>query len=88
MIDQKNHAPRRYFVDGQGHRVLIGLSQAETTEFEALDLSTVGAGAAAVNGTLHAEDIRWVELYFKHEEAWRTWLAQSRAEQTRSFSLY
>jgi len=40
MIDQRHNAPRRYFVDAQGRRVLIGLSlEEETAEFEALDLS-------------------------------------------------
>ena len=38
MIDQKHNAPRRYFVDAQGHRVLIGLSLEETAEFEALEV--------------------------------------------------
>ncbi len=37
MIDQSTMRPRRYFVDAQGHRVLIGLSFEETAEFEALD---------------------------------------------------
>lgn len=36
MIDQRRNAPRRYFVDAQGRRVLIGLSLQETAEFEAL----------------------------------------------------
>lgn len=39
MIDQRRNAPRRYFVDAQGRRVLIGLSLQQTAEFEALDLS-------------------------------------------------
>ncbi|UWU67648.1 hypothetical protein [Bradyrhizobium sp. NC92] len=84
MTDQRHNAPRRYFVDAQGHRVLIGLSAGETAEFEALDLasdetgqfaSEVGARAgAAANG-----EVRWLELYSKHERAWRAWIAQSQA---------
>ena len=35
--DFKN-APRRYFVDGYGRRVLVGLTFEETFEFEALEV--------------------------------------------------
>jgi hypothetical protein len=86
MIDQRHNAPRRYFVDAQGHRVLIGLSLQETAEFEALDVAAetpqivtetyMGKGAAAV------DDVRWLELYSKHEGAWRVWIARSHAERT------
>lgn len=84
MIDQRRNAPRRYFVDAQGHRVLIGLSLAETAEFEALDLSpnqTVQIGAETGESE-EAGEVRWRELYSKHEEAWRAWMAQSQAERT------
>ncbi|MBR0930993.1 MULTISPECIES: hypothetical protein [Bradyrhizobium] len=86
MIDQRHNAPRRYFVDAQGHRVLIGLSLQETAEFEALDVAAetpqivtetyMGKGAAAV------DDVRWLELYSKHEGAWRVWIARSHAART------
>ncbi|AWL99634.1 hypothetical protein [Bradyrhizobium amphicarpaeae] len=87
MIDQRHNAPRRYFVDGQGHRVLIGLSLEETAEFEALDVAEtetpqvvtetgMGQRAAAV------DDVRWLELYSKHEGAWRVWIARSQTERT------
>ncbi|MBB4379921.1 hypothetical protein GGD61_004596 [Bradyrhizobium sp. SBR1B] len=76
MIDQRQNAPRRYFVDAQGHRVLIGLSLEETAEFEALDLAskeTVQIVAETRAGTRAAavDDVRWLELYSKHEGAWR-----------------
>jgi len=87
MIDQRHNAPRRYFVDARGHRVLIGLSLGETAEFEALDVAVaqtlqivaetgMGKGAAAV------DDVRWLELYSKHEGAWRVWIARNQAERT------
>ncbi len=83
MIDQRHNAPRRYFVDAQGHRVLIGLSLEETTEFEALDLAptdTVQVVAEAGLGRVAAvDDVRWLELYSKHDGAWRAWIAQSQA---------
>ena len=37
MTSPRDHSPRRYFVDDNGHRVLIGLAVEETFEFEALD---------------------------------------------------
>ncbi|MET4221660.1 hypothetical protein ACVW1A_004214 [Bradyrhizobium sp. LB1.3] len=85
MIDQGRNAPRRYFVDRQGHRVLIGLSLDETAEFEALDLPSMNADHSVIeHGSAEAVatgEIRWLELYSKHEGAWRVWIAQSRAEQ-------
>ena len=83
MIDQRHNAPRRYFVDAQGHRVLIGLSLQETAEFEALDLAlteTVQIAAETGKGTGAVDDVRWLELYSKHEGAWRAWIARSQAE--------
>ncbi|MCK1740429.1 hypothetical protein IVA80_06000 [Bradyrhizobium sp. 139] len=86
MIDQRRNAPRRYFVDQQGRRVLIGLSLDETAEFEELDLPSMNAHPVVEHdvsgGTVAAGEIRWLELYSKHEGAWRVWMAQSRAEQT------
>lgn len=92
MIDQRHNAPRRYFVDAQGHRVLIGLSLEETAEFEALDVAVtetlqitaetgMGKEAAAV------DDVRWLELYSKHEGAWRVWMAQSQAKPTQDLGF-
>jgi hypothetical protein len=85
MIDQadKHHAPRRYFVDPHGHRVLIGLSFEETMEFEELDGALVlGEGhdtTAAAGGAMRR--MRWLQIYEKHDTAWKAWIAQSRAEQ-------
>lgn len=92
MIDQRRNAPRRYFVDAQGHRVLIGLSLAETAEFEALDLSSketaqIGTKIGASEGAAAVGDVRWLELYSKHEEAWRVWMARSQTERTQDLSF-
>ena len=89
MIDQtdKHHAPRRYFVDAHGQRVLIGLSFEETREFESLDGAlvlgeghgmTAGSGAGEPGATRRS---RWLEIYEKHDVAWKAWIAQSRAKQ-------
>jgi hypothetical protein len=86
MTDLRNNAPRRYFVDAGGRRVLIGLTLDETFEFERLD-SPPGAGLA--NGDIVCGESvlrqivgeqRWLELYAKHEGAWKAWMAQNRAE--------
>lgn len=89
MTDLRNNAPRRYFVDACGRRVLIGLTFEETFEFERLDSQladsqVVGEGAL----WLVAGERRWQELYTKHEGAWKAWIAQNRAEQAGGFSLY
>lgn len=92
MIDQRRNAPRRYFVDAQGYRVLIGLSLAETAEFEALGPSSkeavqIVAEIRAGEGAAAADEVRWLELYSKHEEAWRAWIAQSQAGRERDLSF-
>lgn len=66
--------PRRYLVNGEGHRVLIGLTREETSEFESLEAFAEGLsspGAADAN-------LRWAELYEKHDRAWQCWLAKSK----------
>ena len=70
-------APRRYFVDAGGRRVLIGLTPEETFEFERLDSGQADAG-----------ERRRLELYEKHEGAWKAWMAQSRIERREGFKLY
>lgn len=94
MTSLRNNAPRRYFVDAVGRRVLIGLTQDETFEFERLDSRPVSGeeGEFAAQGQVvlrtEAGEQRWLELYSKHEGAWKAWIAQSRAEQAESFNLY
>ncbi|WP_234685519.1 hypothetical protein [Bradyrhizobium monzae] len=86
MTSPANNAPRRYFVDTVGRRVLIGLTLEETFEFERLDSEQVTAlegRQAAPDGCglwQVAGEQRWLELYEKHEGAWKAWLAQSRTE--------
>ena len=68
--DFKN-APRRYFVDAEGRRVLVGLTFEETFEFEALD------GPAAGDVDTRLDEVRWRALYGKHVEAWKDWMAKA-----------
>ncbi|MBR0883628.1 hypothetical protein ABIF65_000318 [Bradyrhizobium japonicum] len=81
MTSPTYNAPRRYFVDGGGRRVLIGLTPEETFEFERLDSEQAQVAP-------DAGERRRLELYEKHEGAWRAWMAQSRTERREGFNLY
>ncbi|OKO82435.1 hypothetical protein [Bradyrhizobium sp. AS23.2] len=82
MIAPSGAAPRRYFVDAIGRRVLIGLTIEETEEFEGLDraqaepqsVSVVGEAAVGSSGL---GEQRWLVLYEKHESAWRSWMVHA-----------
>ena len=82
---RSNNAPRRYFVDAVGRRVLIGLTPEETFEFERLDSEPDGARTGAIwierSSQPAPGEQRWLELYAKHEDAWKVWMAQSRVDQ-------
>ncbi len=88
MTDLSSNPPRRYFVDSDGRRVLIGLTVEETYEFEKLDLLPAlqenGAHilweAGGRPASKQAE--RWLELYRKHDQAWIKWMADTRAERS------
>ena len=55
-----------YTLDKRGRRVLRGLDFDETTEFELLQASR--PMDRATDGSL-PEDMRWLELFNKHEHA-------------------
>ncbi|HEV7881433.1 hypothetical protein [Bradyrhizobium sp.] len=69
--------PERYHVDGNGRRVLVGLTPAETREFETLDsLSPSDHTGNGIAWTFGGEpttglEKRWLQLYAKHDEAWK-----------------
>jgi hypothetical protein len=67
--------PERWTVDPQGQHILTGLSAAETKEFQALDALSPSDGEE-VGWTFGGEpttrrEKRWLELYTRHNEAWR-----------------
>ena len=71
----------RYGVDDDGRRVLAGLTSAETREFETLDsLPPSDSSGNIVAWTFGGQpttgrEKRWLQLYTKHDEAWKTWKA-------------
>jgi hypothetical protein len=86
MSDFRDDSPRRYFVNENGQRVLIGLTIEETTEFETLDalpaLDERGNHVAwdADGHPTSTRERRWLELYSKHDEAWRQWMFETYAD--------
>jgi hypothetical protein len=68
----------RHTIDQKGRRVLVGLSAEETREFETLDsLSPSDGGGNRIAWTFDGDpttsrEKRWLELYTKHDEAWKT----------------
>jgi hypothetical protein len=95
MTNRSDHySPRRYFIDKSGRRILIGLTPEETFEFETLDNlpasdNSGGHVSWPADGTATTtQEKRWLELYAKHDEAWRAWLAETYADrvQTLTFS--
>ena len=67
----------RYHLDDNGRRVLVGLTLAETHEFETLDaLAPSDSSGNRLGWTFGGEpttsrEKRWLELYTKHDEAWK-----------------
>ena len=86
--DLREQSPRRYFVDKNGRRVLIGLTIEETLEFERLDslpaLDDSGNHVAwDENGVpVTTWEKRWLELYGKHDQAWRQWMVETYADRS------
>jgi len=89
-----SHLPRRYFVDANGQRVLIGLSIEETFEFGTLDNLPAldeGGNHAAWNEEgmpTTTREQRRLELYSKHELAWREWMVETSADRGGNLALY
>jgi len=74
----------RHTIDENGRRVLVGLTSAETREFEILDsLSPSDGGSDRIAWTFGGDpttgrERRWLQLYTKHDEAWKTLKANGR----------
>jgi hypothetical protein len=77
MRTLQGSSPRRYYVDQTGRRVLVGLTMEETFEFERLDQPDPLNGTFGETAIVSREE-RWRELYMKHDDAWKSWMAESR----------
>ena len=88
MTDLGNNSPRRYFIDEDGRRVLIGLTFEETFEFERLDHQSSLHGSGHVLWDASGRPAsppaqRWLELYNKHDRAWLQWRESTRTARVR-----
>jgi hypothetical protein len=80
---QVDKRPKRYRLDKSGCRVLVGLSVEETFEFETLsDLAPLDDSGSPVpwrDGVpITSREKRCLELYKKHDAAWRVIKAVAR----------
>jgi hypothetical protein len=64
--------PRRYYIDDEGRRVLIGLTVEQTREFELLEVPESSSNIDK-NQLNHR---RWLDLYRMHQQAWEIWRAE------------
>jgi hypothetical protein len=83
--------PKRYRIDENGRSVLVGLSIEKTFEFETLDdLAPSDETAAPVawrDGVpITSREKRWLEVYQKHDDAWRALAAKNVAQVTNNGS--
>jgi len=61
-----------YGLDASGNRILVGLTQDETQEFESLDETISNSvSPAPTNDVRLVNERRWLVLYEKHETALR-----------------
>jgi hypothetical protein len=80
-------SPRRYVVNDIGIRVMLGLTGQETKEFESLDrlFALAPEPDLPADATADVDLIakRWLELYAKHDTAWRDWSGRAPAASIR-----
>jgi hypothetical protein len=56
-----------YILDSDGNRILIGLTVAETQEFERLDELISDLSTAPTDDSRSINERRWLVLYGRHE---------------------
>ncbi|KJC49454.1 hypothetical protein UP09_07030 [Bradyrhizobium sp. LTSP885] len=90
MNDLSNNLPRRYVVDVNGRRVLVGLTLEETSEFERLDasLTLLHRDDAGAPEPVTGPERRWRELYGKHDVAWLRWMADLRTSRDTNLPVF
>ena len=73
-----------YILDGDGNRILIGLTLDETREFERLDELMSNVSFAPTDDSRSLNERRWLVLYDKHEAAVRIYLSTQNAKALRA----
>ena len=71
-------------LDGDGNRILIGLTIDETREFERLDELISDLSSAPTDDSRSINERRWLVLYDKHESAVRAYLSVENAKMLRA----
>ena len=69
-----------YVLDGNGNRILIGLTLEQTLEFERLDELMSIRSFVPTDDSRSLNERRWLVLYDKHEAAVRLYLSNQNAE--------
>jgi hypothetical protein len=69
-----------YVLDADGNRILIGLTLAETREFERLDELISDLSSAPTDDSRSINERRWLVLYDKHEAAVQAYLSTENAK--------
>jgi hypothetical protein len=73
-----------YILDGDGNRILIGLTLDETREFERLDELMSNLSFVPTDDGRSLTERRWLVLYDKHEAAVRIYLSSQNAQALRA----
>ena len=73
-----------YILDGDGNRILIGLTIDETREFERLDELISDLSSAPTDDSRSISERRWLVLYDKHKSAVRAYLSIENAKMLRA----
>ena len=74
-----------YILDGDGNRILIGLTLDETREFERLDELMSNSSFVPTEDGRSLTERRWLVLYDKHEAAVRIYLSSQNAQALRAY---
>jgi hypothetical protein len=73
-----------YVLDGDGNRILIGLTLDETREFEHLDELILSLSSAPTDRSRSLNERRWLVLYDKHEAAVGIYVSAQNAKALRA----
>jgi hypothetical protein len=73
-----------YILDGEGNRILIGLTVDETREFERLDELMSYANFVPADDSQSLNERRWLVLYDRHQASARDYISTQNAQALRA----